>query len=284
MLIVSPWSKGGWVNSQVFDHTSVIRFLEAWTGVREPNISAWRRAICGDLTTCFDFRRSNVSIPALPDTAKLRAEADRTQARLPPPAPPPRGQQAPPTQEPGRPARAIPYQPMADLAVAGDHVAVGMANDGTAAVQLAVYWHASATELASARFDVAAGGTAAASVPLPSSGAYVVAVHGPNGFLRRAAGDASTTTIGLEASLHVVRGRHPTLNLVLRNHGAAPLAARVTGAPGTDARSISLVPSGQRTIVLDPLTDARGWYDIAVTLDGAPDYSRTFAGHVEERP
>ena len=37
MTVVSPWSRGGWVNSEVFDHTSVLRFLEVWTGVREPN-------------------------------------------------------------------------------------------------------------------------------------------------------------------------------------------------------------------------------------------------------
>jgi phospholipase C len=46
MIVVSPWSRGGWVDSQVFDHTSVLRFLEQWTGVREPNISRWRRAVC----------------------------------------------------------------------------------------------------------------------------------------------------------------------------------------------------------------------------------------------
>src|ERR1700682_610233 len=28
MIVVSPWSKGGYVNSQVFDHTSIIRFIE----------------------------------------------------------------------------------------------------------------------------------------------------------------------------------------------------------------------------------------------------------------
>jgi phospholipase C len=55
LCVVSPWSKGGWVNSQVFDHTSVIRFIEASFGVMEPNISAWRRAVCGDLTSAFNF-------------------------------------------------------------------------------------------------------------------------------------------------------------------------------------------------------------------------------------
>lgn len=36
MYVVSPWSKGGWVNSQVSDHSSVIRFIEARFGVKEP--------------------------------------------------------------------------------------------------------------------------------------------------------------------------------------------------------------------------------------------------------
>ena len=32
MVVISPWSKGGFVNSQVFDHTSLIRFIEARFG------------------------------------------------------------------------------------------------------------------------------------------------------------------------------------------------------------------------------------------------------------
>jgi len=59
MYVISPWSRGGWVNSQVFDHTSIIQFLEQRFGVKEPNISAYRRAICGDLTTAFDFKTPN---------------------------------------------------------------------------------------------------------------------------------------------------------------------------------------------------------------------------------
>ncbi len=59
LVIASPWSRGGNVCSEVFDHTSVLRFLEKWlshaTGkeVREPNINAWRRAVCGDLLSSF---------------------------------------------------------------------------------------------------------------------------------------------------------------------------------------------------------------------------------------
>ncbi|MCW3528689.1 phospholipase C, phosphocholine-specific, partial [Burkholderia cenocepacia] len=75
MWIVSPWSRGGWVNSEVFDHTSVIRFLEARFGVMEPQISPYRRAVCGDLTSAFNFATPNADpLPALAGRT-TRAEA-----------------------------------------------------------------------------------------------------------------------------------------------------------------------------------------------------------------
>ena len=46
MIVVSPWTAGGFVNSQLFDHTSVLRFLETRFGVAAPNIS--RVAARGD--------------------------------------------------------------------------------------------------------------------------------------------------------------------------------------------------------------------------------------------
>lgn len=76
MYVISPWSRGGWVNSQVFDHTSIIQFLEQRFGVKEPNISAYRRAICGDLTTAFDFKTPNsTQLPEL-EGKKAKTEAD----------------------------------------------------------------------------------------------------------------------------------------------------------------------------------------------------------------
>ena len=55
MLIISPFSRGGFVSSDVFDHTSVLRFLETRFGAEVPNLSAWRRAAVGDLTSAFNF-------------------------------------------------------------------------------------------------------------------------------------------------------------------------------------------------------------------------------------
>src|SRR6266436_9645576 len=67
MLIVSPFSRGGFVSSDLFDHTSVLRFLETRFGAEVPNLSAWRRATVGDLTSAFNFTKPDPSIPALPD-------------------------------------------------------------------------------------------------------------------------------------------------------------------------------------------------------------------------
>ncbi len=67
-IAISPWSKGGYVNSQVFDHTSTIQFIEKRFGVFEKNISPWRRAVTGDLTSVFNFANPNEHRANLPDT------------------------------------------------------------------------------------------------------------------------------------------------------------------------------------------------------------------------
>ena len=66
MLVVSPFSRGGHICSQTFDHTSQLRFLEERFGVRAPNISAWRRSAVGDLTATLHLGRSDPDVPMLP--------------------------------------------------------------------------------------------------------------------------------------------------------------------------------------------------------------------------
>ncbi|MBS0331155.1 MAG: phospholipase C, phosphocholine-specific, partial [Proteobacteria bacterium] len=87
LLVVSPWSKGGYVNSQLHDHTSVIRFLEARFGVMEPQISPWRRAMMGDLTSLFDFKAPNRAYHPLPDASGLPVRAAKAKALPFPKAP-----------------------------------------------------------------------------------------------------------------------------------------------------------------------------------------------------
>jgi phospholipase C len=67
MLVVSPFSRGGLVCSDTFDHTSTLRFLETRFGVEVPNLSAWRRRVTGDLTAAFNFAAPpRNGVPALP--------------------------------------------------------------------------------------------------------------------------------------------------------------------------------------------------------------------------
>ena len=79
LYVISPWSRGGWVNSQVFDHTSVGQFLEKRFGITVPAISPWHRAVCGDLTSSFDFANPNeATLPELPlvgNSTAILAEA-----------------------------------------------------------------------------------------------------------------------------------------------------------------------------------------------------------------
>ncbi len=105
-IIVSPWTAGGWVCSQPFDHTSVLQFLEKFTGVREPNITDWRRRAFGDLTSAFRFGQAGSAAPTLPDTSGPLTLAKFGAANLPRPAMP-GGDQQPPTQEKGSRNRTL---------------------------------------------------------------------------------------------------------------------------------------------------------------------------------
>jgi phospholipase C len=54
-LVISPYTRGGLVASEVFDHTSQLRLIETRFGVEVPNLSGWRRSTVGDMTSAFNF-------------------------------------------------------------------------------------------------------------------------------------------------------------------------------------------------------------------------------------
>jgi phospholipase C len=99
-IIVSPWTVGGYVASEVFDHTSQLKFLELITGVKETNISAWRRKKVGDLTSAFRFTDAKKTAPALPDTQGTFNLSQFQGTEFPLPKPPTSGMSVP-KQEPG---------------------------------------------------------------------------------------------------------------------------------------------------------------------------------------
>jgi phospholipase C len=276
MIVVSPWTKGGFVNSQVFDHTSVLRFLEARFDVEEPHISPWRRAICGDLTSVFDFKTPNRTFAALPDAQAQAARAEK--ARTLPYPMPPKTAEPHPRQEPGqRPARAIPYDFQLATHTGDGGLELTMANAGAAGVPLVLY---PAGPGEPRFYAIGQDGRLSDLIPL-GSGPYQFAIHGPNGFLRGFRGEFGGK-LRPEASAEFV-ARERKLRIALRNEGASPLTVEVTPVAYLEAppRLHRLAPGAAET---DDwlLKDSANWYDFVVTCAEAPSFQRRFAGHGED--
>ncbi|MFF8697036.1 phosphocholine-specific phospholipase C [Streptomyces sp. NPDC015144] len=273
MLVVSPWTVGGYVCSEVFDHTSVIRFLERWTGVKEPNIGAWRRTVTGDLTSAFDFTR-----------ARRRPEVERP-GTIPPFsgrwAPKPPAVQRMPEQEPGRrPARALPYQPDARASLVDGAVRVVLSNTGRSSAHFALYPYAGEFP-APVHRDVK--GEARWTVPVAGE-AYRFTVTGPNGFRREFAGSARN---GAAEVASRIDAHERDLHLTLRNTGRATLTFTVRPLGYVEeadlrdwTRTVTVKPGRSRTVV-HSAADAHGWYDLAVTVDGDDVFRRRLMGHIE---
>jgi phospholipase C len=99
LIVISPWSQGGYLNSETFDHTSLLRFLETRFGIEEPNISAWRRTTVGDLASTLRLKAANGSFPALPNPADYLQQQYISSQDYPAPTVPVK--QSLPHQEPG---------------------------------------------------------------------------------------------------------------------------------------------------------------------------------------
>lgn len=273
LLIVSPWTRGGFVNSEVADHTSVIRFLEKRFGVVEPNITPWRRTVTGDLTSMFDFDDPDRSaLHALPDTGNYLTRV-AAEAKLPQPKPP--IDQSLPRQEPGqRPARALPYRLAVGEAGAGDDWRLAFANTGKLGAVFQVYDRAGSA--GPWTYTVAAGATLTDRPPGLAAGAYRLTVRGPNGFLRDFAGNGASTpmpTVVLEEA-------GDQLLLKLANPGTKETVLtvrRLAYSSGEIARA-TLAP-GESRVVRVKIAAAHHWYDLLV--EGEDGFSRRFAGHVE---
>lgn len=277
MLIVSPWTKGGWVCSQTFDHTSVLQLLEARFGVREPNISNWRRAVCGDLTSAFDF--SNASDTSVSPFAVPEAIVSHHQPYKVP------ANQEMPSQEPGvRPARPLPYEFSARCRIKDGKIWVDFENTGTAGVAFYVY-SGHAPHHSPRRYALSASQTLSDYwVPLKSEPRYDLSIYGPNGSLFHFKGRCSSTARAddakPEANVHYDK-RSGDVYLTLTNNGLAPCALTVGNSYGeAEPRNYDLA-AGATIEDSWLLASSSGWFDLSVEDKKDPSFFRRFAGHVE---
>jgi phospholipase C len=298
--VVSPWSRGGYVCSQTFDHTSVIQFIEQRFGVMEPHITPWRRTVSGDLTSALDFKRVDKSLSPLPNTADYRSFVSGstlmplTQAEIA------SGQQpvatlkltvptdqTMPVQEPGqRPARALPYQLQADAVASIDrqHVTLNFGNTGAAGVFFHVRSAADAVNRGQGDgpwgYTVDTVTRTLSDQYRPTSGTnYDLSVYGPNGFFRRFAGGLTTSSANLLVQ-SVYDAVHGGITLTVTNAGEATTEVTVVDNYTGQMRQHVLQPGHGVPTVLN-LNASASWYDVLITVTADPTFIRHYAGHVE---
>jgi phospholipase C len=274
MIVVSPWTRGGWVNSQLFDHTSMIQFLEARFAhgnqdLVESNITPWRRAVVGDLTSAFDFRTPNTSTKVkLPDTEDFKPE---NLVRQPDQVPVPPADPSLPGQERGvRPARAIPYTLHANGHVAGASVTIDFRNSGGAT---AVFQVRSADQ--PRNYTVEPGKQLSDAWDVTSG--YDLSVYGPNGFFRRFAGAGSQTRLDIRTRYDE---RDNEIVLEVTNRGSARVEVAVCDRYSSKITKLSLRPGDTKAPEWS-LSRGRGWYDLTVTVAGDHAFEYRYAGHLE---
>lgn len=310
MVVVSPWTRGGYVNSQVFDHTSSIQFLEHFlshkTGqkIHEDNITSWRRSLCGDLTSVFrPYQGEQISFPKtiektpfiegihkakfakLPDNFRKLDQTAIAEILKDPRATPHL-----PKQEKGiKPANAIPYEIYAHGGLdeeakqfkiafrAGDRI-FGKTASG---VGFNVYgaeknWS----------FTVDPGDTIEYHWPLMNfkDQHYTIKVHSANGFFRQYTGDAKDPKIQISLIYQNENGKadgNAWLQIKRSGKGDLFKLTLKDNAYGTGDKEIVLASEEKEKTVLIDLKSSHSWYDFTLSAVQYPAFSQQFAGHVE---
>lgn len=252
LIVASPWNRGGSVCSEVFDHTSIIQFLEKFTShksgrqIKETNISEWRRTICGDLTSTFtpyegqqiplptflerdEFMESifNAKFKKLPNGYKAltKAQIDEVNKN-------PMTSSFMPHQEKGiRPSCAIPYELHADGVFNSAkntfdiklEAKNGIFRDKSAGSPFMVYAPGKYKneQVKVWNYAVKAGDALTGSWNPADfeNGVYHLRVYGPNGFFREYRGNKESGHIYIECQYQLDRSKKPTghIQLVISN-------------------------------------------------------------------
>jgi phospholipase C len=280
MYVISPWSRGGWVNSQVSDHTSIGQFLERRFGITVPAISPWHRAICGDLTSAFDFKNPNdTNFPELPRIMNPAAALAAADQRLKPAAP---TMSEKLFQEPGiSRSRALPYELHVDARIQprASQVVLTFRNTGQVGAVFHVYDKLHLDRIPR-RYTVEAGKAIADDwLPQTDEGRYDLWVYGPNGFVREFRGTLRSVTRAIpEVALEYDVANH-SVRVVATNegHGEAALVARAN-AYRNDGPWPLRVARGRRVVHEWSVIASQHWYDFSVTGE---HFERRFAGRME---
>jgi phospholipase C len=283
MLICSPWTRGGYVDSNVYNHTSMLEFLAVWTGVKPANVTPWRASVTGDLTAAFDFKHPDFSIPSnIPTLEQTWALTQLTGGSTTPPA---EGGQQMPAQEPGRrPHRPSVTQPFADVTVnrTTGAVTAALANTGKVGVGFAVYPDDHLPFLPTPVTVLPSSPGSYVWESAATLGKYAFSVYGPDGFLTSFAGSvvpAGVNSGAIPVVTAALARSGKTLELTLANGGAKAVVYTVTPNDYEGSVKTVTVTSGRPHVISWP-TDACGYYDVVITTNTADGFRRRYAGRI----
>ena len=320
MVIASPWSRGGKVCSEVFDHTSTLQFLETFVNkkynksIRLDNISEWRRTICGDLTSAFSpyngnqlekipFLDRNKSVETIynaqfkqePDSFKKLSAQEIAEISARP--------SLIASQEQGtRPACALPYELYVNGKLSEDkksfeikfkagNTVFGKNAAGspfTAYAPVKFNDDLSKNEISrNWSFAVSAGDELAYNWPVNAfeNGKYQLRVHGPNGFFREFKGDAENPNISVHCNYEATRLNAAKLtgNLVIgiANNDTKDHAVVITDKSYKMGEIHKTIPAKSTTSFVLNLAPNYNWYDFNIKVKGHYLFEERFAGRVE---
>lgn len=280
LYIVSPWSKGGWVDSQVADHTSVGQFIEKRFNVKIPAISPWHRAVSSDLTSAFDFVNPNDPVfPRLPDTTHY-ADLEASSKLLPRATAPEKP--SPLFQEIGtRFSRALPYRlhTRSQVLKNENKISLKFENSGSAGAVFQVY-DLKHLDRIPRRYTVEAGKSLADDWDLGTDGGqYTLEVFGPNGYFWSFSGNAKEPEPEITVAYDHKKGG---ISIELYNSGTLPMAVNVISNAYEHGGPWSLELSAKATVKKQwPLAKSGNWYDLSVKMKQENGYLRRVAGRVE---
>ncbi|MFJ4166146.1 alkaline phosphatase family protein [Microbacterium sp. NPDC089698] len=289
-ILVSPWTRGGWVGTETFDHTSLIRFLETWTtAIGTPamstTISAWRRGISGDLTSAMDFAHPVIDVPSLPDTDAL-VQIARAGGTI--------GTQVPPADKWS--STPLKHRP---LSYHPHGVFVEDRKTGKVSVQLSVVGGPQGKALSLQAFPdkylpfvntpyTVTGTKSATHVwdATAQDGRYAFSVYGPDGFVRAHAGTVLPAGQNGGAvpriEVDLVAGETPTVTIALHNDGRQSVHYALTPNDHAGTAQRIWVKPGATETVTWPTSE--GYYDVVVTADTNSGWKHRYAGRVAQLP
>ncbi|QRP46876.1 alkaline phosphatase family protein [Amycolatopsis sp. FDAARGOS 1241] len=265
MVLVSPWTRGGYVASEVFDHTSTIKFLEKWAAhlgkpFRCPNISQWRRSIAGDLTSALDFAHPQPGPATFADPV---AEQPVSIAA---------GHMKP---------RPLSFHPHATLTqdrsgkVTATMTLTGGPQDKAVSFQV---FPDKLKAFSSTPFTVTARNPRQYTWDTTATGGeYAFSIYSNDGFVRSFAGRVSPNGTDPRVETDLLQ-REQQVKLTLHNDGPKPVTYTLTAHDYRGGTRRVTVRGGKHEVVAWPTEN--GYYDVVVTVDSDSSWTQRYAGRI----